>query len=499
MGAAREETRRPAPTRAHARRRRRRRRSRVSPRITSRPSRARDQAAQPQRVLFPLGVGGERRLAAAAQRARERTLGRRRERRRTIGERPSAASEIAAIGAAFDRERTLAGRRQAVVRIEQRADPRAEPEPLQSGRRQDDRVVPAVVELAQPRVDVAAQRLDRRAAETARAAAPRDAGSTCRRWHRPGIAASDACALDTNASRGSSRAEIAASTKPSGTSIGTSFSECTARSARPSRSAVSSSLMNRPLPPIVASGRSSTRSPCVVMPSSSTLVPRNCARQLGAHVLGLPKRQRGFARGDRQPTRREGCRHCVRDTATRGGETRFKETRDGGRGGHISRSPRGQAPGARPAIAVSQRRASYNREDSDRIRADSVANHAGQPTMTRDDESRSTVDMPRPCRFGMSGSEPCSHAAGFRHDAARLQKHAARRSRSFRAGRPGAVVGRAVQSRAARAARAIARGRATGRQTSAALADVRAPQCRQRRRAARGVRGDQRRRQSRNG
>ena len=65
------------------------------------------------------------------------------------------------------------------------ADPRAEAEALQPRRRENDRVVLAFVELAQPRVDVAAQRLDRELRDSARAAAPRGAGSTCRRRRRP--------------------------------------------------------------------------------------------------------------------------------------------------------------------------------------------------------------------------------------------------------------------------------------------------------------------------
>ena len=76
--------------------------------------------------------------------------------------------------------------------------------------------------------------------------------------------------FDTKASRGSSRAPIAASTKPSGISIGTSFSEWTARSARPSAIATSSSLMKRPLPPMSASGRSTISSPRVVIPMRLT-------------------------------------------------------------------------------------------------------------------------------------------------------------------------------------------------------------------------------------
>src|SRR5438128_1329159 len=76
--------------------------------------------------------------------------------------------------------------------------------------------------------------------------------------------------FDTRQSRGSSLAVIAARQKPSGRRIGTSFAECTARSARPSSSAASSSLTKRPLPPIWASGRSTIWSPRVVMPRMLT-------------------------------------------------------------------------------------------------------------------------------------------------------------------------------------------------------------------------------------
>ena len=76
--------------------------------------------------------------------------------------------------------------------------------------------------------------------------------------------------LETKASRGFSRAEMTGSAKPSGITMGTSFIECTARWARPSSIATSSSLMNRPLPPISASGRSRIWSPLVVMPRMTT-------------------------------------------------------------------------------------------------------------------------------------------------------------------------------------------------------------------------------------
>src|SRR6266705_2429205 len=87
--------------------------------------------------------------------------------------------------------------------------------------------------------------------------------------------------FDTRQSRGSSLEVIAARQKPSGRRIGTSFAECTARSARPSSSAASSSLTKRPLPPIWASGRSTIRSPRVV-------IPRMLTSQFGYRRLSSP-------------------------------------------------------------------------------------------------------------------------------------------------------------------------------------------------------------------
>ena len=76
--------------------------------------------------------------------------------------------------------------------------------------------------------------------------------------------------LDTNASATSSRAPTVSNAKPSGITIGTSFIECTAMSARPSAIATSNSLINNPLPPICESGLSRIWSPFVVMPIIST-------------------------------------------------------------------------------------------------------------------------------------------------------------------------------------------------------------------------------------
>ncbi len=57
--------------------------------------------------------------------------------------------------------------------------------------------------------------------------------------------------------------------RPTGSQVGRSFIECTATSMLFSSSAVSISLQNRPLPPSSASGRSFTRSPVVVIATTS--------------------------------------------------------------------------------------------------------------------------------------------------------------------------------------------------------------------------------------
>src|SRR5450759_5077727 len=67
------------------------------------------------------------------------------------------------------------------------------------------------------------------------------------------------------ASRGSTRGGFAAMTRLSGSSVGMSFMEWTARSTVPSTSSTSISLVNSPLPPTLASGTSRILSPVVLM------------------------------------------------------------------------------------------------------------------------------------------------------------------------------------------------------------------------------------------
>ena len=65
-----------------------------------------------------------------------------------------------------------------------------EPEPLEPGARQHDGVELRLVELAQARVDVAAQRHDVRSGRAERKLQSRAAGSRCRRARLPGSSAS---------------------------------------------------------------------------------------------------------------------------------------------------------------------------------------------------------------------------------------------------------------------------------------------------------------------
>ena len=119
-------------------------------------------------------------------------------------------------------------------------------------------------------------------------------GKSCRLWVWLGrdVAAPICCGCcgNTNASCGSSRSITQANSKPAGSSIGTSFRLCTARSARPSASAVSSSLTNSPLPPTLESDRSKIWSPCVVIGNKSTVCPSACSCALTCSACQSAKR-----------------------------------------------------------------------------------------------------------------------------------------------------------------------------------------------------------------
>src|SRR5215203_2908563 len=97
----------------------------------------------------------------------------------------------------------------------------------------------------------------------------------CRRSDAvPSVAPCGSSAMDfalrlMNASRGSSRSMKADSISPLGSTVGMSLDECTATSIALAVSASSISLVNNPLPPTSASGRSWMRSPLVRITSST--------------------------------------------------------------------------------------------------------------------------------------------------------------------------------------------------------------------------------------
>ena len=104
------------------------------------------------------------------------------------------------------------------------------------------------------------------------AIAPRAAASWCPTF-APGLQVPPGACPPARRARLRARERPPASV-PSGNSVGRSFRLCTARSARPSSSASSISLVNRPLAPTWASGTSVILSPVVLMISMRLGYPR---------------------------------------------------------------------------------------------------------------------------------------------------------------------------------------------------------------------------------
>ncbi len=82
-----------------------------------------------------------------------------------VVDRPQRAPALLVAGADFDRDDALARRRHALSRRNHRRDAVAEAKPAQAGGGEHQRVVFSRIELAQPRVDVAANRREARRRE----------------------------------------------------------------------------------------------------------------------------------------------------------------------------------------------------------------------------------------------------------------------------------------------------------------------------------------------
>ncbi len=123
----------------------------------------------------------------------------------------------------------------------------------------------------------------------------------------------------TRASRGSPRSGTAAITRPGTGADGRSLALWTAMSARPSRTALCTSLANTPLPPSSQIGTSSRRSPTVSTITSSTVTAGSAARRRAAmwsacqRASGLP-RVAARTVGTEGATGAERCRRPARRT-----------------------------------------------------------------------------------------------------------------------------------------------------------------------------------------
>src|SRR5215470_11349217 len=120
----------------------------------------RDQRPQPQLPVALDRVRRERRAAITGERPPERSLGGSGQRRGSIRQRRERSKNVTSIRAAFERQRSLPDRGEAFGRVEEARDAVCEPEALETGRRENDRGVVALIETMQARIDVAAQRLD---------------------------------------------------------------------------------------------------------------------------------------------------------------------------------------------------------------------------------------------------------------------------------------------------------------------------------------------------
>ena len=201
-------------------------------------------------------------------------------------------------GAAFDRQRALADRRQHDLGRQDLAREPGLAEPCEAAQRQHDRVEFARRQLIEPGVDIAADRHDRQIG-----AQPQQLGLTPQEavpiLAPVGKSARLAAVADSSASRGSSRARTQPISRPSGSQVSMSFNECTARSIVPRSSASSISLVKRPLPPISASNRSCTRSPVVRIVTISTApaaprpgwaaISRSRTSAVWRSAIGLPR------------------------------------------------------------------------------------------------------------------------------------------------------------------------------------------------------------------
>ena len=155
----------------------------------------------------------------------------------------------------------------------------------------------ALGHLAQPRVDVAAQDLDRRDRCAPRAAGRRGAGSRCRRGCPAAARRSVAPdAADDGVARIGARRDRHQRQPGGAAAAGTSLRLCTARSMSPASSVSSISLTQTPLPPSSITGPVCLRSPSVTMICCSTTRGRGARRRSSAAMWSACQRASALPR-----------------------------------------------------------------------------------------------------------------------------------------------------------------------------------------------------------
>ena len=277
------ERRGPAP---RARSRRRSSSSRIHSLPSGRPQKPRSACARPTRSRR-----GRRPACRSSPPAPRPPRARRRAR-------PSASRSVIVcargldrvVGARLERQGPLARRRRQLLGLELEGDLLLAPEPAQPGGGQHEPVEVAVREPPQAGVDVAAQ-LDQlevgpqrqQLGAAAQARGP-DAGALGDLLER--------AAAPTKASRGSSRAGTPAISSPSGSSVGRSLAECTARSTSPVQQRLLDLAHEARL---VAAGEPASRSSPEVLIGTSSAPPSAVGDQ-----LGLGERQGAAARAEPQ-------------------------------------------------------------------------------------------------------------------------------------------------------------------------------------------------------
>ena len=179
-----------------------------------------------------------------------------------------------------------------------RGDALRQAEPLEAGRRQERRIGDALLELAQPRLDVAAEADDLEVGPQRAAPAPAAAATRCRPTApRRHLGERSALQADERVAHVLARQHARRSRARPAARVAMSFIECTARSISPASSASSISLVNSPLPPTSDSGRSWMRSPEVLM--THDLDPR--LRQARARPSAAPRTSCACASASGEP------------------------------------------------------------------------------------------------------------------------------------------------------------------------------------------------------